>query len=53
MNGIDDRARVLETDALARAVTTAGPACVNQPNSRLVFAHFFRKQLGVFARMPD
>src|SRR5262249_27507731 len=53
MNRVDDRARVFETDPFAGPVRAACPTGVDQPNARLVFAHLFREQLGVFARMPD
>ena len=53
MNGVDDRACVFEADAFAGPVSAAGPTGVDQPDPRLVLPHLFRKQLGVFARMPD
>ena len=53
VNSVDDRACVFEADAFAGAVSAAGPPGVDQPDARLVLSHLFRKQLGVFARMPD
>ena len=53
MDRVDDRARVLELDALADAVRAAGPAGVHEPDPRVVLAHLLGEQLGVLARVPD
>ena len=53
MDCVDDGARVLEADAFADCRGAAAPAGVDQPDARLVLAHLFREQLGIFARMPN
>ena len=53
MNGVDDRAGVFETDALAGAGAAAAPAGIHQPDARVVLAHLLGEQFGVFVRVPD
>ena len=52
MDGADDRPRIGQGDALANAVSAAGPTGVDQPHVRVVLLHFFCELLGVFPRVP-
>src|SRR4030095_11942151 len=53
VNCVDDRSCVFETDPFAGTVSAASPTSVYEPHPCLVLPHFFCKQLGIFARMPN
>ncbi len=44
VDGVDDGSRILEADALADAMAAAPPASIDEPDARVVLAHFSRKR---------